>query len=177
MNSDWLCFYNARRGDENSWRVLIKKYQARLSALALMITGSSTAADDIVQDTFLKALAARVRNNNGTVRGYLGTIAYRLAVKESKRRQRNVDIGKLEMPDSADNPLENILISERDQLVASAIRNLDNEHRDILLLRFYAGHNYEEIANLTDIPLGTVKSRIFYAVKACREILKKKGVL
>ena len=177
MNSDWQCFYKAQQGDKNSWRALIEKYQSRLSALALLITGSATAADDIVQDTFLKALAAHVGNNNGTVQGYLGTIAFRLAVKESKRNQRNVEINALDLPDSGDNPLEKILVNERDRLVASAIRNLDNEHRDILLLRFYAGHSYEEIANLIDKPLGTVKSRIFYAVKSCRDLLKKKGVL
>jgi len=55
-------------------------------------------------------------------------------------------------------------------MVASAINNLDNAHRDILLLRFYAGLSYDEIAVLLDIPLGTVKSRIFYAVKSCRDM-------
>ncbi len=177
MNSDWLCFNKARQGDDKSWRILIEKYQTRLSALALLITGSAAAADDIVQETFVKAMAAKVRNSNGTVQGYLGTIAYRLAVKESKRNRRYVEISELDRHETRDNPLENILNNERDRMVASVIRNLDNEHRDILLLRFYAGHSYDEIADLLNIPLGTVKSRIFYAVKSCRDMLREKGVL
>jgi len=177
VNSDWHCFIKAQKGDEKSWRLLIEKYQTRLSALALLITGSSTAVDDIVQDTFLKAMAAKIKNSDGTVQGYLGTIAYRLAVKESKRNQRYVEISELDRHESGDNPLENILNNERDRMVASAINNLDNAHRDILLLRFYAGLSYDEIAVLLDIPLGTVKSRIFYAVKSCRDMLTEKGVL
>jgi RNA polymerase sigma-70 factor (ECF subfamily) len=177
VNSDWQCFIEARQGDEKSWRLMMEKYQPRLSALVLLITGSSAAADDIVQETFIRAMAARINNRNGTVQGYLGTIAYRLAVKERNREQRNVEFSGLDLPELKENPLENILNNERDRLTASAIGELDNDHRDILLLRFYAGHSYEKIADLLNIPLGTVKSRIFYAVKTCRNKLKEKGVL
>jgi RNA polymerase sigma-70 factor (ECF subfamily) len=61
--------------------------------------------------------------------------------------------------------------------VARALRTLDAEHRDVLVLRFYGGYSYEEIAKIVEAPLGTVKSRIFYAVKSCRETLQQKGVL
>jgi RNA polymerase sigma-70 factor (ECF subfamily) len=67
--------------------------------------------------------------------------------------------------------------SERERLVVKAIRSLDDAHRTTLVLRFYGEHSYEEIATLTGAPLGTVKSRLFYAVKQCREWLKTKGVL
>jgi RNA polymerase sigma-70 factor, ECF subfamily len=177
VNSDWLCFIKARQGDEFSWRRLVDKYQPRLSALVLLITGSSASTDDIVQETFVKAMNARINSRNGTVPGYLGTIAWRLAIKEMRRDQKNVEINERDLHAPQDNPLENILNNERDREVASVIRELNDEHRDILLLRFYAGHSYEKIADLLNIPLGTVKSRIFYAVKTCRDKLKKKGVL
>ena len=60
---------------------------------------------------------------------------------------------------------------------AEAIRGLDDKYREVLVLRFYADHSYEEIADLLRIPLGTVKSRMFNAVKTCRMILKDKGIL
>jgi RNA polymerase sigma-70 factor (ECF subfamily) len=160
-----------------AWRVLIGDYQTRLTALALLITGSSAAAEDVVQETFVRALRARIKNTAGSVGGFLGTIAYRLALKEAKRQRRNVRLDSEDMPDNSRNPLESILSDERDRHVAEAIGALGAEHRDVLLLRCYGGQSYDEIARLLQIPVGTVKSRIFYAVKSCREMLRRKGVL
>jgi len=176
VNSDWDYFLRAQSGDNTSWRVLVEKYQTRLTALALLITSSSSVADDIVQETFVKAFASRVKDMKGAVSGYLGTIAYRLALKESKRIKRHVEIDEIDIEDAHADPLENVLINERDRIVASVINKLENDHRDIVLLRFYADNSYEEIADILNIPIGTVKSRIFYAVKTCRELLKNKGV-
>ena len=177
VNSDWECFIRARRGDETAWRALVGRHQARLLALALFITGSATAADDVVQETFVRALGASVRHSTGTVQGFFGTIAYRLALKEAKRTRRNVKLDGLDLPDRGNDALDSILNNERDRFVAKAIETLDAEHRDVLVLRFYCGHSYEEIASILQAPLGTVKSRIFYAVKSCRQILRQKGVL
>jgi RNA polymerase sigma-70 factor, ECF subfamily len=160
-----------------AWRVLVGQHQTRLIALALLITGSATAADDVVQETFVRALGAKIKRTTGTVQGFLGTIAYRLALKEAKRVRRNAKLDGLDLPDQGQNALDGILSDERDCLVAEAIGTLDAEHRDVLILRFYGGFSYEEIAGILQAPLGTVKSRIFYAVKSCREILRQKGVL
>jgi len=177
VNSDWECFVRAQRGDETAWRVLVEQHQARLLALALFITGSAIAADDVVQETFVRALGVKMRDTAGTVQGFLSTIAYRLALKEAKRVRRNTELDELDLPDHGQNALEGILNDERDRSVARAIRTLDAEHRDVLVLRFYGGYSYEEIAKIVEAPLGTVKSRIFYAVKSCRETLQQKGVL
>ena len=177
VTGDWQRFLRAREGDHESWRELVETYRSRLTALALLITGSHAAADDVVQETFVRAAEAVVRDTRGTVHGFFGTIAYRLAVKESKRRTRLVNLEATESVDDRPNALETVLRDERDLLVAETIRELSRDHRDVLLLRFYGGHSYEEIAELTELPLGTVKSRIFYAVKSCRYVLRKKGVL
>jgi len=177
VTSEWDFFHRARRGDDSAWRILTEKYQNRLTALVLMITESGAATDDIVQETFYKALTATVNNRRGTVSGYLGTIAYRLAVKESLRLRRLREISEIDFSDNGSNPLENMLVDERDRLVATAIRKLDDEHRDVLLLRFYGGNSYEEMAELLSVPLGTIKSRLFYAVRRCRKLLKDKGVI
>ncbi len=177
MNLEWDCLIRARRGEESAWRALVERHQARLAGLALLITGSAAAADDVVQETFIRALRARLKNCAGTVGGFLGTIAYRLALKESRRLKRNLPLDGLDPPDNSHTPLESILIDERDRLVAETIAALDTDHRLPLILRFYGRHSYEEIAKLLGIPLGTVKSRIFYAVKSCRETLLRKGAL
>lgn len=177
MDSSWERLIRARRGEEGPCRELVELYQTRLMALAILMTGSPDAAQDIVQETFVRALSARVKNTTGTVHGFLGTIAYRLALKESKRSGKNVDIERVKPLDLKINPLENVLIDERDRLVAQAIDALDEDHRDALVLRFYGGCSFEEIAAISGIPIGTAKSRIFYAVKNCRKLLREKGVL
>ena len=177
LSPEWECFRRARHGDEGAWRVLVEEHRARLGALALLITGSAAAADDVVQETFLRALRAQVDHDRGTVAGFLGTIAFRLAVKEANRSRRNVELAGSDLPDHRQSALESILANERDRVVAEAIRSLDGDHRDVLILRFYGGHSYAEIAELLGAPLGTVKSRVFYAVKSCREVLRQKGVI
>jgi len=177
VSPEWDCFFRGRQGDEEAWRVLTENYWPRLMALALLITGSGAAAEDVVQETFVRAFSATIKNTSGTVHGFLGTIAYRLAVKEAQRLRQNVYLDTLERLDHDESPMEQVLKDERQRFVASAINSLNVEHRDVLLLRYYGGHSYEEIANLLDVPTGTVKSRIFYAIKSCRDILRRKGVI
>jgi RNA polymerase sigma-70 factor (ECF subfamily) len=176
VKPDWECFARARQGDETAWRALVARHQPRLAALAFFITRSIDAADDVVQETFVRALGARVSHSDGTVQGFLSTIAYRLALKEAQQTRRTVNLDTLDLPDDAQNALGSVLANERDCLVVEAIESLDAEHRDVLILRFYGDCSYAEIAGLLAAPLGTVKSRIFYAVRSCRETLRKKGV-
>jgi RNA polymerase sigma-70 factor (ECF subfamily) len=177
VNAGWECFSRAQRGDEAAWRELIENYSRRLGSLALLITGSAVAAEDIVQETFVRAFGARVKHYRGTVGTFLGTIAYRLSLKEKKLNKRSEELDNERLPDQHADSLANMLQDERDKHIAAAIRALDRKHRDILILRFYADCSYEEIAGIMQLSLGTVKSRIFYAVKTCREILKEKGIL
>lgn len=174
---EWEYFDRARGGDENAWRVLVSQYQPRLAALALLLTKSVSAVDDIVQETFVRALEAKIHHHRGTVSGFLGTIAYRLALKEAKRARRDNTFDGCEPTDADRDPLERLLDEERDRLVARAIARLGREHREVLVLRCYGGHSYQEIADLAGIPLGTVKSRMFNAVKSCREMLREEGVV
>ena len=175
--AEWAVFERAREGEAVAWRELTSRHQPRLTALVLFVTRSPAATDDVVQETFVRAMQARIKNHSGSVSGYLGTIAYRLAVKEAQRSRRNSDIEALDPPGLGPDQLEEMLSAERDRQVAAAIARLSREHREVLALRFYAGHSYEEIAALVGVPLGTVKSRIFHAVQACRKILSAEGVL
>jgi RNA polymerase sigma-70 factor (ECF subfamily) len=65
---------------------------------------------------------------------------------------------------------------DTDRIIFQVIQSLSAEHREILTLRLIGGQSYEEIASLTGVPIGTVKSRMFYAVKICREMMKQRGV-
>ncbi len=175
MNSEWGCFLRAQRGDQTAWRILIGQHQRRLTALALFVTGSVSAAEDVVQETFLRAISTRIRQYTGTVNAFLGTIAYRLALKEVLREKQSVELDGVTLIDAGHTQLDGLLTDERDRMVAEVINSLDERHRDVLILRFYGGCSYEEIAQLLQIAVGTVKSRMFNAVKYCREELRKRG--
>jgi RNA polymerase sigma-70 factor (ECF subfamily) len=177
VNSEWDCFTQAQQGDDLSWRVLVGRHRGRLTTLALLITGSVSAAEDVVQETFFRALNTRVRHHEGTVSGFLGTIAYRLAVKEAGRARKHTDLDGLLLADEGRTALDRLLNDERERFVIEAVRALDDKHRQVLVLRFYGGYSYEEIADLLQVAIGTVKSRMFNAVKSCREALREKGVI
>lgn len=177
VSDDWRDLERARRGDEAVWRRLTDRHLSRLVALALMLTGSPEFAQDAAQEAFVRLLKANPHPERGTLRGYLTTIVYHFALKEHRRTGRYQDIESHSLEDESPSALEQIVRSERERLVVRAIRALDDAHRTTLALRFYGNHTYEEIASLTSVPLGTVKSRLFYAVKQCREWLKEKGVL
>lgn len=141
-----------------------------------MILGSSAAAQDLVQESFIEVIRKRPRHRNGSFGAYLSTVAYHLALKEKKRNGRFVPLEGFDREADSDSPLDEVLSKEKERTVARVIRSLDRDHRDILVLRFYGEYSYEEIARMTHLPLGTVKSRIFHAVKACREKMKRKGL-
>lgn len=177
MDSGWECFIRARNGDKSAWRELVNSHRPRLMSLAVLITGSVTDAEDIVQETFTRAIITGARHYKSTLEKYLSTIAFRLSLKEKKRSHRQASLEEIQLIDATRDSLDSVLLTERDRHIAGAIRGLDRKHRDVLVLRFYGNCSYEEIAELLEISLGTVKSRIFYAVKTCREILKEKGIL
>jgi RNA polymerase sigma-70 factor (ECF subfamily) len=177
MISDWDCLERARRGDETGWQRLIEQYTPQLIKTALLITGSMVTAQDLVQEAFVRLLRHGSRHREGSLGAYLSTIAYRLALKEKERAQRDRSVDGVILTNPAPSPLEAVLKSERDHLLARAIRSLEEHHRDTLVLRFYGGHSYDEIARIMSLPIGTVKSRIFYAVKECRRLLREKGIL
>ncbi len=176
-DSEWARLKRAQRGDEHSWRTIIGRHRPKLAAMILLITGSRAATQDILQETFLKAMRADISHYTGSVRGYLGTIAYRLAVKEMRRSRRDTVLNDENHPVAESDPLSDMLRSERERHLADTINSLSEEHRKVLILRFYGEFSYEDISELIDVPLGTVKSRIFYAVKSCRGILREKGIL
>ncbi|MEW5924532.1 MAG: RNA polymerase sigma factor [Candidatus Zixiibacteriota bacterium] len=177
MKADWETLHRARAGDESSWRDLWRLHLPRLKALAYLVTGSVPTSDDIARETLIRAIEARVRNENGSLEGFLGTIAYRLALKEVKRHDRNIDITGFDTTDKSDIPLESILKNEREKILAETIRDLDSEHGEALILRFYGELSYEEMAEILGVPIGTAKSRVFYAVQSCRKKMREKGLI
>ena len=176
MTDDWLRLDRARAGDKAAWEILFEQYYPALVRMAFVITGSYPSGQDIAQEAFVDLLRAKIRHRDGSVKSFLSTIAYRKALKE---RQTLLARGNLDgdaVTDESPSILEGVVKNETDRLILCAVRALAIEQREVLTLRYFGEQSYEEIAQALKIPLGTVKSRIFYEIKSCRDKLSKQGV-
>ncbi len=177
MTDDWRCLDLARAGDGPAWKSLFERHYPSMVRVAFFVTGSLESAQDVAQETFACLLRTNIRHRDSTLKAFLGTIAYRLALKEKMRLHPLRNLESLPIADDSPSSLEKAVRDETDRLIVRAIQSLAVEYREVLTLRFFGGHSYGEIARIMEIPIGTVKSRIFYAIKTCRETLKEQGVL
>jgi RNA polymerase sigma-70 factor (ECF subfamily) len=153
-----------RRGEQEALRALFDIYKDRLYTIAVRYSGDAAAAEDIVQDTFLKLPAALGKfRGDGSFESWL----YRLVVNacfDHRRRARRFLPAVESLLDfvrgPAKTPLEDVLETERSASVRDAIARLDPEHRIVVVLRYSMGLPYEEIAQILGCPKGTVASRL-----------------
>ena len=164
----------AQKGDERAFRMLVERYQRRVVQLALGMTKDPDEAMDIAQETFLRAHVAlpgfRGRSAFST---WLYRIAANLSLDGRRRRQREEALrnARDSEVEQAMGPLSAALAGPQKQALRrelldkleEALESLPPIHRAILLLREVDGLSYEELANVLEIPKGTVMSRLFNA--------------
>ncbi len=177
MRTDWELLEAAKGGDENAWRALAARYNPHLIKIASLITGSAYSAPDLAQETFIRLINIRIKHTSGSFKFYITRMVHNLALKAIKKRREFSIPDNLDPADNTPSVTEDILKAERNSLIFKTITSLDDSHRQTLILRFYGELSYEDIAKILKLPLGTVKSRIFYAVKACRQKMIEEGVL
>jgi RNA polymerase sigma-70 factor (ECF subfamily) len=168
----------ALAGDRDAFGELVTRYQDRLFNSLVRMVGSHDDAADAVQDAFVQAFT-KLESFRGAAQFY--TWLYRIAmnVALSRRRRRrpmaSVDQAKEsvgdEPLDAAEGPEDVVLSQERVEHVQAALADLGDEHRQILVLREIEGFAYEEIADVLELPVGTVRSRIFRARAQLKEKL------
>lgn len=162
-------------GERNAFDMLVRKYQYRVAALVRRYVRDEAEAEDIVQESFIRAWRA-LPGFRGDAQFY--TWLYRIAVNTAKnhlvsrgRRPVTEDIddeerGAVREAESLQDvatPENEALRSEMEGLVLAAVAGLAPELRDALTLREVEGLSYEEIAERMHCPIGTVRSRIFRA--------------
>lgn len=174
-DSDELLVSQAGQGNARAFEFLVKKYQHRVLALIGRYVRDHAEAQDVAQDTFLRAYRA-LPKFRGDSQFY--TWLYRIAVNTAKnflvskgRRlpEVDVDINDAEQFDggdwlrSHDTPEANASRDRLEQAVRRAIAELPEDLRVALTLRELESKSYEEIAQIMNCPVGTVRSRIFRA--------------
>lgn len=150
-----------------------------LRRVALRFAASEADAEDLVQETLLKALGAwdRLRENSN-VRAWLLTILRNTYInlwRRPRRRAAHLQLGAVEALHSYDRadriPEKSFFAGWVDPHVREAIEDLPDEYRKTFLLQALEGHAYESIAELLSVPVGTVKSRVHRARRQLRSRL------
>jgi RNA polymerase sigma-70 factor (ECF subfamily) len=158
-----------RAREDEAWRELRAAHERRLMRLAYGFFHDAAIAEDITQETFLRALGAMDQfRGQSRVGVWLRRIALNLCLRH-RERQRQAEVS-MDDPDgqrvveSQSRPVasaeDDCLRREIGRTIHGAIRRLPREYRVPVALADLQGHDYGEIAELTDVPLGTVKSRI-----------------
>lgn len=161
----------ARDGDRAAFGVLVRRYQRSIHGIGLRFLRSEADADDLVQETFLRAWNAIDRfDPDRPLLPWLRRIATNWAlnrIDSSRRRgeEELTDVVPSSAP-SAEDELERTRLNER---VRSALQQLPEDQRMILVLRAVDGLSYREIADTLDVPIGTVMSRLARARESMRK--------
>jgi RNA polymerase sigma-70 factor (ECF subfamily) len=159
----------ARRGDERSFVSLYQRHGTPLFRFAWRLTGSTAAAEDVVQECWVAILQHdHFRADRGSVRGYLFGIVRNLAFERLRIGDRESDEPADGETDSG--PFEDLLAAERSEAVARAVAALAPLQREALILFEYEDLSLEEIAQATGVDVGAVKARLHRA----RETLRRR---
>jgi RNA polymerase sigma-70 factor (ECF subfamily) len=166
-------------GQTEAFGTLVQKYQDRLFNTVAHLAGNCEDARDIVQEAFVQAF---VKLDSFRGKSAFYTWLYRIAFNLCagwRRKQRpvasidgNNERCGLDPADNGDGPVEQLQRQERCRQIRQALKQLSPEHRTILVLREIEDCDYETIAEILDVPVGTVRSRLHRARLELREELK-----
>ena len=167
-----------QKGDKHAFDLLVRKYQHKVAKLVSRFLYDRSEVDDVTQEAFIKAYRA--------LKGFRGDSAfytwlYRIAINTAKnylvsmgRRPPRTDVdadGAEGLAGASDlreieTPENSLLTEEIAQTVRRTIESLPDDLRTAIMLREFEGMSYDEIANIMECPIGTVRSRIFRAREA-----------
>jgi len=181
---DTIIVGKALNGDQEAYTLLLKKYRGAIYSLVFKMIKNKEEAEDLVQETFIKAFAALSSFNDEYA---FSTWLFKIASNNCidflrKKRLQTLSIDKptqskdgqmpKEYPDPIINPEMQLIETEKSCIIDIAIDSLPKKYRIAIIMRHKEEKSYEEISEALDIPLGTVKARIFRAREKLKKYLK-----
>ncbi|MCH7817934.1 MAG: sigma-70 family RNA polymerase sigma factor [Candidatus Marinimicrobia bacterium] len=171
-----------QNGDEYAFDEIVHRYKDRLVNFVFRFLGQIDEAEDIVQDTFLKVYKNKnAYENIARFSTWIYTIAGNLAKTELRKRKRRrifsisrmgPDEKEFELPTSDKSPEEDADSRFTEKIIQTAIQELPEKFRTVVILRDIQELSYDEISMILEVPLGTVKSRVNRARLKLRDLLK-----
>lgn len=176
----------ARLGDVDAFEALVSQYERKVYNLAYRLTGNPEDASDLAQEAFVRVYQSLADfRGDSSFATWLYRIVSNACRDELRRRQRQRTV-PLDLPvdsedgemvrqyaDDSDGPDQTLERRELQRLVRETIETLDEDHRQVLILRDFQDLSYQDIAELLNVSLGTVKSRINRARNALKEKLAR----
>jgi len=185
LNDDGLAKLS-REGDGRAFDELVERWQGRIFALCFGILGNEEDARDATQEAFISAY-----RNISSFRGdskfssWLHRIAVNASISSGRRKTRRSEIpieteNGDELPSikalSHSSPSKEFEIAERSAILRRAITTLPTDMREALVMKEFQEMTFAEIAETLQIPLSTVKSRVYSGLEILRKRLKNKGI-
>ncbi len=177
----------ARKGEEAACRELVERYQRPVFSLIYRMVRDRELAEDLSQETFVKVLnALSTYRPEFKFSSWVFKIANNVAIDQLRRRELDtlslegsphattpdmIEATALELGEAAESALDEVANRELGSEIERAIARLRPEYRSCILLRHVEGRPYEEIAEILDLPLGTVKTYIHRARHELRNAL------
>jgi len=164
----------ARAGDAEAWDKLFRRYQLPLYVYVFQLLRDEQTTLDIVQETFINAARhlATLRDDE-RFGSWLFGIAHQKCVQRWRKRglQQTLDEPLAEYASEEPGPDELLLRQEQELEFMNALNRLPEHQREVLLLHYLEEFSIEQIAEVTQTSVGTVKSRLHYARKALRKLI------
>jgi RNA polymerase sigma-70 factor, ECF subfamily len=165
-------------GDKNAFGEIVECYRKMVARTIKGMLGDSVFADDIGQEVFIKLYYSLPEfRGDSKLSTYIQKIAVNLTLNELKKRKRaftlfsqkgDDEMSRLEIPDGDSGER-----SEAAEIVSKALMALEPEFRIVVTMRMLQGYSTKETAEILDVPVGTVLSRLFRAQEQLRTIIKK----
>jgi RNA polymerase sigma-70 factor (ECF subfamily) len=175
----------AQRGDKKAFELLVVKYQRKLARLLSRFIRDASEVEDVTQETFIKAYRALpsfrgdsafytwlYRIGINTAKNYLVAMGRRAPTMTGVDNEEAEDIEQGEQLKDLNTPENQMISRQVAETVNSTLQELPEELRTAITLREIDGLSYEEIAQIMNCPIGTVRSRIFRAREAIAERLR-----
>jgi len=189
-DSDHELMRRCRQGDSAAFDMLVRRWEAPVNRILVRLAGSHvepggsnlvsarTDVDDLSQEVFVRVLSARHRyRNTYAFSTWLYRIVLNVTRDAARRRQARGKLLNNHRPvTAAETPPEAASRQEVDQQIAEAVSALPGDLREPLVLRHFGELPFAEVARVTGVPLGTVKSRVRTALLKLRAELKNRGI-
>ncbi|HHY83600.1 MAG TPA: sigma-70 family RNA polymerase sigma factor [Clostridiales bacterium] len=184
MSGETQLLEQAKAGNLQAFEELISTYEKKIYNYCLRMTNSREDAEDLTQEVFVRVYKSiKTFKGSSQLATWIYRIAHNVCIDKYRKSKASVvsisqlknqeDEREIELPSRSPSPEDHVIRSEQQKLLLQCINRLKPEYRSVIILRDIQHYSYEEISDILNVPLGTVKSHINRARAALREAVRQ----